>query len=266
MRYAKGMITLSETRDYPLLRRVLHSGLATAEQLYEFMQLDYCASSRNEFGNRLRRLVDHGMICRHELRTVNRGIVYSLAPAGASELIGRGEYYTRHAERAAGLSWKVHHALELNEIHLALKRTGTLVRWTAENEIRSSNELTSMGYVKDYDALVAVRIEGQECSFALEYERTPKAKRRYDVIRERIERETRAGNFLYLLPNHDLLQFVMRRFAGCPRAVHFGLRQEFLAETLNLQVQSGHSPISMAFRTVLKDQWRQRAGSAARIN
>src|ERR1039458_6085341 len=48
MRYRKGMIALSEARDYPLLRRVLHSGFATPAQLYEFMKLDYCASRLEE--------------------------------------------------------------------------------------------------------------------------------------------------------------------------------------------------------------------------
>lgn len=41
MRYRKGTIALSDIRDYPLLRRVLHSGFITSDQLHEFMQLDY---------------------------------------------------------------------------------------------------------------------------------------------------------------------------------------------------------------------------------
>jgi hypothetical protein len=56
----------------------------------------------------------------------------------------------------------VHHALELNDIHLALRRTGELARWTPESDIRSRNELTNIGFVKDYDATVAVRVDGRE--------------------------------------------------------------------------------------------------------
>lgn len=251
MRYLKGTIALSDTRDYPLLRRVLHCGFATSVQLFEFMKLDYCASSRNEFDNRLRRLVRHELLRRRELPAMNRGVVYSLSANGASELIGRGEYLAARSDRGAGLNGNVHHALELNEIHLALKRTGMLIRWTPESEIRSSNEFTSIGYRKDYDALISVRVEGRECRFALEYERTPKAKRRYQAIRERIETETRVRHFLYLAPNHDLLLFLMRRFADCNRPVHFGLRQDFLTETLDLRVQNSQSPISMKFCNVL---------------
>jgi hypothetical protein len=47
MRYREGTIALSDTRDYPLLQRVLHCGFVTSAQLYEFLKLDYCAASRN---------------------------------------------------------------------------------------------------------------------------------------------------------------------------------------------------------------------------
>ena len=66
MRYWKGSITLSPTQDYPLLRQVLHSGFVTSDQLYEFLKLDYCASSRDAFCNRVRRLVKHELLVRHE--------------------------------------------------------------------------------------------------------------------------------------------------------------------------------------------------------
>ena len=251
MRYRKGTIALSETRDYPLLRRVLHSGFVTSAQLYEFLKLDYCASSRNEFDNRMRRLAGHELLVRHELPTMDRGVVYSISEAGASELVGRGEYCAGRVDHGTGPHGNVHHALELNEIHLELKRTGMLVRWSPETDIRSRNELTSIGYRKDYDAVISVRIEGHECRFALEYERTPKAKRRYQAIRERIESEVEVRHFLYLAPNYDLLLFLIRRFEGCQRPVYFGLRKDFATNTLNLPVQSSHSPVSTAFRTVL---------------
>jgi hypothetical protein len=251
VRYFKGTIVLSETRDYPLLRRVLHSGFITSAQLYEFMQLDYCASSRTAFDNRLRRLVAHELLVRHNIPCINRGVVYSIAPAGASELIGRGEYYSGCADRGAPIGGHVQHALELNDVHLALKRTGALVRWTPESDIRSRNELTDIGYVKDYDAEVALRIDGHEHRFALEYERTAKANRRYQIIRQRIELETKFATFLYLVPNHDLLLFLIRQFKTCKRTMHFGLRTDFLSDPLHLLVRNNHSPLSTSFHAVL---------------
>lgn len=251
MRYRKGTIALSDIRDYPLLRRVLHSGFITSDQLYEFMQLEYCASSRNAFDNRVRRLLAHELLVRREIPTINRGIVYSISHAGASEMIGRGEYYSGSMETDKPAGGHVQHALELNDVHLALKRSGMLVRWTPESDIRSRNEFTGIGYVKDYDAEVAVRIDGHEHRFALEYERTPKAKRRYQAVCRWIERETEFRHFLYLVPNHDLLAFLRQEFRGCQRAVHFGLRRDFLVEVLSLSVQTNRAPIWMTFQEVL---------------
>ena len=251
MRYRKGTIALSDSRDYPLLRRVLHCGFVTPRQLYEFMKLDYCASSRNAFDNRIRRLLGHELLVRYEIPTMSRGVVYSISRAGASEMVGKGEYYSGSMDKSGPLGGHVQHALELNDIHLALKRTGMLARWTPESDIRSRNEFTDFGYVKDYDATVAVRLDNREHRFALEYERTAKAKRHYRVIWMRIEAETEFRHFLYLVPNHDLLSLLVRVFRDCPRQVHFGLRDEFLVDTLNLPVQNNHFPVSTTFRAVL---------------
>ena len=251
MRYLKGSSVLSETKDYPLLRRVLHCTFVTPDQLFQFMKLDYCASSRNAFDNRLRRLLAHQLLLRHAIPTMNRGVVYSISPAGASELIGKGECYSGPMESGRTSNGHVQHALELNEIHLALRRTGELARWTPESDIRSRNEFTNIGFVKDYDAGVAVRINGQEHQFALEYERTPKGKCHYRAIWKRIEAETEFDHFLYLVSNHDLLSFLVREFYDCSRAVYFGLRSDFLYEALSLPVRSNCSPLSITFRSLL---------------
>ena len=66
MRYWKGSIALSSTRDYPLLRHVLQSGFVTHNQLFELLKLDYCVSSRKAFNNRVLRLVKHGLLNRRE--------------------------------------------------------------------------------------------------------------------------------------------------------------------------------------------------------
>ena len=255
MRYRKGSIALSATRDYPLLRQVLHSGLITHHQLFEFLKLDYCVSSRNAFNNRVLRLVKHGLLIRHELPSPNGQAVYSVSEAGGMELAGMGEYCV-HSARKSGMGIAqsgLHHSLELNEIHLALKRTENLVYWMSETEIRSRNDLTSHGYCKYYDAIVVVRLAGQDCKFALEYERTPKAARHYLSIRQRIEQETSVSHFLYLVPNYDLLWFIAERLSDCNRAVYVGLSRDFLQQTLALPVRRCGSPVSLTLISALTD-------------
>lgn len=168
-------------------------------------------------------------------------------------MAGKGEYHARPVGRlkAGNGQGRLHHSLELNEIHLALKRTGTLVYWTPETEIRSRNDLTTSGYWKYYDAVVVVRLAGQDCRFALEYERTPKAARQYLSVRQRIEQETSITHFLYLVPNYDLLWFVADKLSECRRAVHFGLLKDFLQLTLALPVRRNGPPVSLTLTSVL---------------
>src|SRR4029077_6246305 len=168
-------------------------------------------------------------LIRHELPFTNRELVYSVSEAGASELAGKGECQVCSAGhlKSGNGQGRLHHSLDLNEINLALKPTRTLVYWTSETEIQSRNDLTTAGYWKYYDAVVVVRLAGQDCRFALEYERTPKAARQYLSVRQRIEQETSITHFLYLMPNYDLLWFVADKLSECRRAVHFGLFKDF---------------------------------------
>lgn len=253
MRYWKGSIALSPTRDYPLLRQVLHSGFITHSQLFDFLRLDYCAASRNAFNNRVLRLLKHNLLIRHAPPFIHREAIYSVSEAGALELAGRGECYVHSARlvRSGTAHSGFHHSLELNEIHLALKRAGSLVYWMPEIEIRSRNDLASNGYWKYYDAVVVVRLAGQDCRFALEYERTPKAAGHYATTRQRIEQETSVAHFLYLAPNYDLMWFIAEKLSQSKRPVYVGLFRDFLQQTLALPVRQSGSHATLTLASVL---------------
>jgi hypothetical protein len=252
MRYWKGSIALSSTRDYPLLRHIFQSGFITHNQLFELLKLDYCVSSRNAFNNRVLRLVTHGLLIRQERLSASRDLVYSLSMSGALALGISGNPNHSIAHRASNIkNRQLHHSLDLNEIHLALKRSGSLVYWMPETEVRSRSDLTPYGYCKYYDAVVVVRLGGQDCKFALEYERTPKAARHYAAIRDRIEQEEAIAHFLYLVPSHDFMWFIAEKLSQCRRAVHIGLFHDFLEQTLALPVRRSGSPAMLTLAFVL---------------
>ncbi|HEX8798185.1 MAG TPA: hypothetical protein VF772_06215 [Terriglobales bacterium] len=254
MRYWKGSIALSPTQDYPLLRRVLRSTFITHRQLYDFMRLEYCTWSRHSFNNRVLRLVKHNYLVRDEVPFKTDGYVYSISEVGASEAIGLGECYTGATQRPKDvkLPKAVYHAIDLNEIHLALKRSGLLVEWTSDTELRSRNELASVGYSKDYDAVVTVRVNGSERKFALEYERTPKTRKDYLRISSEIEGEKLVDRFLYLAPNHDLLAFLIRSFASSRRAIYFGLLKDFLNWPLDAPLRTARPGATITLQNVLR--------------
>ena len=249
MRYWKGSIVLSPTRDQPLLREVARSAFITHNQLFESLNLDYCASSRKAFNNRVLRLVNHGLLVRREGLIGCREVVYSVSSSCASAL--ETSLVDSSGKVGSPGIQTLRHCLDLNEIHLALKRTGSLVYWMPETEIRSRSDLTPYGYWKYYDAVVVVRLAGQDCKFALEYERTPKGARQYVAIRERIEQEMAIRHFLYLVPNHDFMWFIAEKLSQCRRAVCIGLFQDFLEQTIALPVRRNGSPATLTLASVL---------------
>ena len=88
------------------------------------------------------------------------------------------------------------HAVELNEIQLSLLRASPEARWTAACEIRSQNGLTNFRYAKDYDAIVSVGLDDGERCFALEYERSAKAKKEYFAIANLLDQEKQISDLL----------------------------------------------------------------------
>jgi len=250
MRYAKGSLQLSQAQDYPLLRQVLRSEFATQSQLYEFMRLRHQEWSRRSFDWRLRRLVRHELVHRYSLPCFRGDLVCSIAPSGAAVLQGLGEYCLFSPNRSDGKNRQMNvlHALELNDLHLSLLRVEPVVRWTYATDIRSQNELTRLGYAKDYDAVIILGCGGQDVRLALEYERTPKAAKQYDDIAACLGREVQIDCLLYVMPNYDLLHFVSSFFARASLPVYFGLARDWHAHLLQMPVvdPSSHSLITLS--------------------
>lgn len=115
------------------------------------------------------------------------------------------------------------------------------------------NSTRSTRVLKYYDAVVVVRLAGLDCKFALEYERTLKGSRHYAAICTRIEQETAIRHFLYLVPNHEFMWFITEKLSQCRRAVYVGLLQDFLQQTLALQVRRNSSPANVILASVLAD-------------
>src|SRR5580692_8999102 len=118
-------ILVSGARDVPLLQQVLRSGFATSDQLYEFMQLNQSERSRQAFDHRLRRLLAHGLIEKHQGAARGRPQVYVISKEGASLLIDMGELFAGRIGMETG-ERSCSHWLDLNDLHLALAKAHML--------------------------------------------------------------------------------------------------------------------------------------------
>ena len=227
MRYARGSIVISRDGDVPLLREVRNSKFASRRQLFSL--LDGAASlSRSTFTSRLKRLLDRGYLRALPDVFWHGSAVYSITPRGLMELESQGEFAValHSATRHMPHPLQVYHALELNEIRLAMLRGSLLAGWESEFEIASTN-LVSARFQKDYDAVVRVWSGEQIREFALEYERSLKAARRYVRIREALENERGVGAVLYLAASPDLMFALLCHLAPTSKPLAFATARHF---------------------------------------
>lgn len=241
MGYSKGSITLSPTQDIPLLLQVLHSRFITHDQLFEFMLLGCYELKRASFNWRVRRLVQAGLLNRHCPRPVSPIPVYSITSVAALMLADHCPVLEGAKEKDAVSPVHLTHSIELNGLHLSLARQGVLEDWQSEITIRAKNELTPSGYVKDYDAVVTVRVDGQPFVFALEYERTAKKAKDYSRIRGLLEQENRLRRFLYVVPEPKLASFILDCFDGTTAPLFVGLALEFTRSFKEMNVVEASS-------------------------
>ena len=159
---------------------------------------------------------------------VDSEFVYSIAGPGVTFLETAGALYngSRNGPKVTTDGANVAHALELNAIHLDLLRSGQLVLWQTEVEIRSENELAISSYAKHYDAIMTLQMDGRSVRVALEYERTAKAQSEYVRIRELFEVENRIDRFLYLAANSHIHSLLKKCFWGTTRSVYIGLAND----------------------------------------
>ena len=259
MRYAKGTLVITADGDIPLLRQVRNCRFVSRRQLFELLEHEAGQLSRSTYFSRLKRLI-HAEHIRVLSGTGWRGsAIYSIAPAGLMELESRGEFSialhsgTRHMPHPL----HVYHALELNEIRLALLRSSLLAGWQSDVEIASSNMVSGV-FQKDYDALVKVWIGGAIREFALEYERSLKAARRYAHIRAALESERQVASVLYLAASPDLTLALLYHLTPNTKPLAFATARHFCQHLLATPVMTDLRAAMVTLDRFLADSLQQR--------
>jgi hypothetical protein len=229
MRYFKGTIALSAEKDLPLLRQVMYSKYVTQAQLWLFMRHSGCEESRGAFLWRAKRLADHGFIARHVLPMVQRDPIFAIAASGVVYLVEN--LGLAYSGPDAGLEVRpdgagVAHAVGVNAVHLELLRSGHLVSWENEMEIRCRNELEGLQNAKEYDAIVTLSLGVRQLRIALEYERTPKTKAEYDNIVATLARERNVERVLYLAGTSHIRSVLLDRFSRKSARVFIALASD----------------------------------------
>ncbi len=254
MRYRKGHVAISDTRDVPVLLAVRNARATTMSQLIE--ELRYAGLETNHRSTywRLNRLVTSGY-----LEQIEHGIsvadpVYAITNSGLALLESRGHILlTLSSTTKTIVSQKeVLHMLEINSIRLALKKAGILEEWKPELEVISENLVNYGNTGKDYDAIVTVNNNGRRTRFALEYERTAKSGSRYKEISQSILCDVTIDLVLYLAPSHEMLSLLAQEFRTLGDKAVFGFSKQFKFQLLQTPVLTvGDRPEFRKFTEIL---------------
>src|SRR5260370_11208506 len=206
MRYAKGTLAISSSRDIPLLLQVRNSRFVTHQQLFEVMQLAASEYSRGSFNWRIQRLLESNYISICDGNFGYGATVYRITRPGLLQLEKHGHFAavlnsgTQHLPHLS----QAHHALELKGVQVALARGNVLASWQSDVETASLNTVSATPLEKDYDAVVDVWNNDKISRFALQYERTLKRARQYEKIRQALEAENKLGCILYLTAGEEI--------------------------------------------------------------
>jgi hypothetical protein len=90
---------------------------------------------------------------------------------------------------------------------------------------------------------VAVPVDSVERCFALEYERSAKAKKDYLAIADLLDQEKQVSHLLYLAANHDVLSYLRGVFRPTPVSLWFGIVRDWHAQLLSMPVADASSSL-----------------------
>lgn len=255
MRYFKNSLILNPERDVPLLLRVRNSRFVTHQQLFEMTGYERAGGqSRNSFNWRTQRMLKAGHISICGDHTGAGSRIYRITKSGLALLEYHGHFTTVLHSKTEHLPHpsQIFHALELNNIQLALRRNHLLAGWHSEVEVASFNLISHSAYQKDYDALVDVWLGEKRACFALEYERSLKSSRQYERVRTALESEHQVDCVLYLTSGIEILVHLVHQLRPVDLTLAFARAQDFLELLLDTRVITQNNLSGMKFREIFE--------------
>jgi hypothetical protein len=255
MRYFKNSLILNPERDLPLLLQVRNSRFITHQQLFEMTRYgDAGGQSRSSFNWRTRRMLKAEHICICGDHSGAGSPVYRITKSGLALLEYYGHFTTVLHSKTEHLphSSQIFHALELNNVQLALRRSNLLAGWHSEVEVASFNTISLSAYRKDYDALVDIWVGEKRACFALEYERSLKNSRQYERVRAALESEHQVDCVLYLTSGIEILVHLVHQLKAIDVPLAFANARDFLELLLDTRVITQNNLSGVKFREIFE--------------
>ncbi len=243
-------VSLSETRDVPLLLAIRNATFITHDQLFQSMKQAGLEWNRNSFNWRVKRYLSGMLVRQFPEVSPYKGAVYAITRFGLATLESYAEVLTSIDSESATLTdpIQVPHFLELNEIRQRFFQSGLLQMWTFERELASLNIAGGRPTAKDYDALLKLRVNGRDCCAGLEYERTTKSLTRYEDIYRQLANEKQVDVVLYLMANLHMIFPVSDVFREPDIPICFGAARSFRESGMEAKVVMKYGSMTETLR------------------
>jgi hypothetical protein len=235
VRYYKGYIALSDACDVPMMLHIRNARAIYFDQLCELLSFDGIAGTPRSIRWRVSRIEKAGLIARFAGQRHLSRPVFGITQSGLAFLESRGHYLLSLPSTTEQILHpsQVPHALELVNIRLALAKVGLLQSWKSDLEITSRNLVFESSATKNFDAVAEIEVDGSTHSFAIEYERNPKAASRYRSIRESLDKDETTDTVLYLAANDDILYLLAAEMSSSRKRIGFALSDSFRRSLLD---------------------------------
>lgn len=216
VRFKKGKIAISEERDIPLLRCVLHGSIVTPSQLFEF--LDGHEQRMNGLYNRISRLIKAGLL--EDVTPSSPGVqtAYRLTQGGANVLIAEDEACAIHFTSAFAAR-PLEHWIRINQMRIALHRANAIKQWMSRVELYHR----SMGHCGPssllYNGVITLLANGRETQVAVLFESSIRDKEEYCFIQEKLNQEKHPNRVLFVTRHDHEKYWLAKQLGKCQKVI-----------------------------------------------
>jgi hypothetical protein len=247
MRYLPGSIKLG-MKDGGLLEIVGTATRITHDQLFQLAKLKSIEKTRRVYEWRVERLVTHDLLRQSKILYRGSDPVYSITRNGIYGLQGLSIHLVSvYVDLKDGkVEHQVQHAVELNNIHIALQRSGKLSRWTPAKFLQALNLAPPFNYAKYYDAIATVYLNSRRLDIAIEYEHTLKRPLdRYAALKAKLSKEQRADAILFLVPTPEIQNTLWGQLMDLRRNVMIIRLQHLMTQGLDAAVDLNYQTLTL---------------------
>jgi hypothetical protein len=138
------------------------------------------------------------------------------------------------------------HAVELNNIHIALQRSEKLSRWMPAKSLQALDLAPPYNYAKYYDTVATIYFNNKRMDIAIEYEHTLKRPiERYAKLKAELAKEQRADAILFVVPTPEIKTTLWSQLVDLRQNIIITKLQDLIVQGLGAAVDLNYLTLTL---------------------